>query len=69
MTYKDKTFCTFWEECKYGVICHRALTLEERKEAKLWWGNEDVPISVFLNKPNCFIPNDGKTVQEETTSV
>ena len=69
MAYKDMTFCTFWEECKDGNNCNRALTPKVRKEAELWWGDDNVLISTFLHKPNCFIQNDRGKIQKEVTPI
>lgn len=52
--YKDKTFCKFYEECALGKDCSRALTPEVIEDATKWLELLDVPISVYLNKPECF---------------
>jgi hypothetical protein len=54
MVYKDKTFCTFWQYCKLGEQCSVALTPKIQEDAEKWWGNKDAPISVYLDKPDCF---------------
>lgn len=68
MTYKDITFCTFWEECKNASTCKRALTPKVQAGAEKWWGNKDYPIATFLDKPECFeqIENDTRRIQRET---
>jgi hypothetical protein len=33
-----------------------ALTPEVVEDAKKWWGGDDVPISVFTAKPECYEP-------------
>jgi len=52
--YKDKTFCKFYEECALGKDCTRALTPEVIEDATKWLELLDVPISVYINKPECF---------------
>lgn len=56
--YKDRTFCTFYTECRTGEYCTSALTEEVKERAKQWWkasdSSDEVPISVFSNKPLCF---------------
>lgn len=52
--FRDKTFCGFWEECKRGQNCHRALTPQVEEAAERWWGGEDAPILQFYDKPHCF---------------
>lgn len=55
MCYKDKTFCTYYRECKEGVECSRALTEEVQEDADKWWGGENVPVCIFADKPFCFL--------------
>jgi len=52
--YKDMTFCTFYKKCTEGDKCFRSLTPDVRKNAAKWWGNSEVPIAVFADKPECF---------------
>lgn len=54
MTYKDQTFCEYYKECNDGDNCSRALTPEEHAKAIKWWGNEDAPIMVFVEKTRLF---------------
>jgi hypothetical protein len=54
MSYKDVTFCPFYLECIYGETCKVALTPKVEDTAKEWWGKDNPPISVYLDKPNCF---------------
>jgi len=52
--YRDMTFCPFWEECKEGETCHRALTKEiQYKADKL-----SLPICTFVDKPDCFVEKE-----------
>lgn len=60
MTYKDQTFCEYYKECNDGDNCSRALTPEEHAKAIKWWGNEDAPIMVFVEKPDCFKIKENK---------
>ena len=53
-SYRDKTFCPFYLECINGKDCTRALTPEVIEDATKWLELLDVPISVYLNKPECF---------------
>ena len=58
--YKDMTFCPFWEKCKKGLTCPRALTALVKADAEAWWGNDEAPIAQFMDKPECF-----KEMQDE----
>ena len=52
--YRDMTFCSFWRECAQDRhqqgACGRALTPEVEKRAK----EIGLPISRFMDKPDCF---------------
>jgi hypothetical protein len=50
MGYKDKTWCTYYNNCK--TPCDRALTDEVRAEAEKWMKN--APICQYTKKPECF---------------
>lgn len=52
--YKDKTWCRHYDGCKHRDECHRPLTDEVIKAAEEWWGNEDAPIAVFVERPECY---------------
>lgn len=52
--YKDRTFCTFHEECK--TPCDRALT----EEVKIKANGAGLLISHFVDKPECFTPKEVK---------
>lgn len=54
MCYRDRTFCPFYAECGDGDGCRAALTQQVKDDAKKWWGNEDAPIAVYTDKPQCF---------------
>lgn len=62
MSYKDMTFCPHHEFCTYGIECPRSLTEEVRQDAIMWWGSDDAPISIFLDKPHCFEDNGKESV-------
>lgn len=53
MGYKDKTFCPFYESCK--TPCDRALTEEVMTSAIKWWGNSNVPVEAYSEKPSCHV--------------
>jgi hypothetical protein len=53
MCYRDLTFCPFWDTCKLGDVCGRALTQHIKDEAAKWWG-EEAPIAEFKEKPVCY---------------
>ena len=50
------TFCRYWETCKKGGDCHRALTDEVVANA----ARAKLPISQFADEPDCYeeAPND-----------
>lgn len=48
--YKDMTFCQYYETCKSGVHCSRALTPEVKDGADEY----DLGISQFAEVPDCF---------------
>lgn len=54
MAYRDRWFCPFHEECEHGQTCDRALTDEVRAKAERWWGDDDPPIAMVLERPECF---------------
>lgn len=53
--YRDKTFCSFWKDCKLGSECHRAYTSEVHKAAERWWNGDDPPICFYVDIPKCFV--------------
>ena len=54
ISYKDMTFCEFFEDCKDGEGCFRALTDTVRENAEKWFGTKNPPISKYIEKPDCF---------------
>jgi len=61
MCYKDITFCPFYGECAVGSTCRVALTPKVEEDAKKWWGDDNPPISIYLDKPECF-----KKIEDDT---
>jgi len=52
--FRDRTFCPFYEDCKYGLACPVALTPQVEEAARAWWWEENPPISQYAEKPECF---------------
>lgn len=52
MTYKDRTFCKYHEQCVSGKDCPRALTEDVMKGAEAY----KLPLSVFAEHPWCYEP-------------
>lgn len=45
--YKDRAWCTrYYTGICVNHDCCRAFTAEERKNAKKWWGDSNVPLSL-----------------------
>ena len=57
ISYKDQCFCPFYKDCRQGDVCSRALTFDVKQAAADWWGSPDAPISVFVDRPDCFKEN------------
>ena len=53
ITYKNMTFCQE-SNCKKFNGCPRALTGQVREDAEKWWGSKGAPISVFLDRLECY---------------
>ena len=51
--YRDMTFCTYYETCKEGGSCNRALTQQVQDDADKWWGKEGAPICMYIDMPSC----------------
>ncbi len=58
LCYRDMTFCTFHEDCAKAPTCHRPLTDEVKRGAAEWWGGNDAPVALFLEKPACHEPSE-----------
>ena len=54
MCYRDRWFCPFWEECKKGTDCVRALTDKVQQQAN----TAGLPIDQPVDQPKCFETND-----------
>jgi len=58
MSYKDKTWCTFWKDCKTAAnFCDRAFYPSIEVKAREWSKtiNQELFISSFIEKPECYI--------------
>lgn len=55
--YRDKWFCTFYNDCASAKNCDRPLTPEVKRAADKWWGKEEgeAPISILTDKPECHV--------------
>jgi len=53
--YQDRTFCSFWQLCKSGHTCDRALTEDVRRRA----AKKRLPISQWMEFPECFVREGG----------
>ena len=69
LVYKDQTFCKFHEDCMQSTVCGRALTDEVKAKAEEWWGDAPggAPISVFLDKPPCFIAKEEISCEDNSS--
>lgn len=54
LCYRDRTYCNFSCNCKHESTCNRALTADVLAAAKKWWGSNDAPICMYVDKPKCF---------------
>ena len=52
--YRDKTWCSFYNECTHGKECRRALTDKVKEDASKCWDGKGLPIMEFSSKPECF---------------
>jgi len=52
--YRDKTFCKEYTCKHFNVDCDRSLTEQVIFDAHQWWGGADAPISVFVDRPECY---------------
>ena len=64
--YKDRTWCTENGCISFGKDCDRSLTSEVKLRAEKWWGKPDAPISVFGERPACFVPS--RKIQAQANS-
>lgn len=59
--YKDRTFCSFYHLCRDGYLCPRAFTEGEKKRSIVL----GLPVSLFMDKPECFRSIDEKGWEDE----
>lgn len=52
LCYRDRTFCSYWRDCRHGKVCNSALTDEVAAAADA----ARLPISQFAEQPQCFLP-------------
>ena len=55
--YKDKTFCSFYKECRFGKNCDIALNDYVLELATKWskqFHPTDVLVSQYVSIPDCF---------------
>lgn len=57
MCYRDRTFCQFYDDCKDGNRCVRALTPTIRERAEAF----GLYISQYVDRPECFKTNERPT--------
>ncbi len=50
LCYRDMTFCGYYEDCRKGKTCHRALTIAVRNAAQ----SNHLPICQFGEHPDCY---------------
>ena len=53
--YRDRIYCPFYETCRDGDTCERALTPLVVGQAQEWMDNP--PISQYTEKPECYVNN------------
>lgn len=51
--FMDRTFCPFGD-CALSATCSTYLSDGVKAGAKAWWGGDDAPIAVFVDKPECW---------------
>ncbi len=58
ISFRDMTFCPFWQACTKGSTCPRALTPEVVEAAEKWWGSSEddggPPIAQWARPPECY---------------
>jgi len=53
ISFRDRVYCPFYLLCK--TPCDRSLTPQVKADAAKWWGNDNAPISVYAEFPECFV--------------
>lgn len=51
--FRDGIYCPFWETCRDGGSCNRALTPLVVGQAQEWMDNP--PISQYVEEPDCYV--------------
>lgn len=69
LCYGDRTYCSFFEKCKNGDNCSRALNKNVLDGALKWWGKPGAPICQYVDKPKCFEDKPGGTVFNEPDTL
>lgn len=54
ISFMDKTFCAYFDTCKKGEKCERALTEKVKRDAATWWGDANAPICIYAEHPDCY---------------
>lgn len=61
LSFKDRTFCTYFANCKHWKTCPSALADNVNKSAQEWWNRfnktdnaGDPPICIYAEQPDCF---------------
>ena len=69
MSYKDRTFCPFFNSCKAGYKCDRALTQWVKQKARMAEAN----ILMYNYYPECYCDNtlidNNKCKQVDNTTI
>ena len=60
LCYRDRTYCPFYADCADAKDCSRPLT-DEVREAAI---RVDLPVSQFVDKPNCHVAIEPTEVLE-----
>lgn len=54
MSYRDRTWCGFYEDCAKGAHCSRACTPDVETKAR----QRELRISMFVDRPGCFLDKE-----------
>jgi len=54
ISFRDMTFCPYWDSCANGETCPKALTEAVKTAAIKWWGGDEAPICEYSSEPLCF---------------
>jgi hypothetical protein len=64
ISFRDMTFCPYWQTCAKGETCSSAVTPAVVEAATKWWGGDDFPIALYVDAPECHVLR-----QEEVAGV